>query len=66
MLPLSFASAICNLFAVVCAVKLYRRTADTMHIYIAAMGISDLLLTGAHCLLPFPVNANRFAKSIRQ
>lgn len=47
MLPLSIASAICDLFAVLCAVKMHRRSADTMHIYIAAMGISDLLLTGA-------------------
>lgn len=48
MLPLRFAAAICNIFAVVCAVKLHTRSADTMHIYLACMAISDLLLAGAH------------------
>ncbi|VDN05113.1 unnamed protein product [Thelazia callipaeda] len=41
----SVAATIFNILVIFCALKLYRRSGDTMHVFIISMTIGDLLLT---------------------
>lgn len=46
LLAASVAATIFNVLVIFCAIKLFRRSGDTMHIFIISMTIGDLLLTG--------------------
>ncbi|EFO21543.2 hypothetical protein LOAG_06946 [Loa loa] len=46
LLAASVAATIFNVLVIFCAVKLFRRSGDTMHLFIISMTVGDLLLTG--------------------
>lgn len=43
----SLIAAVCNVITCVCALRLHRRSADTMHVFVAMLTAGDLLLTGS-------------------
>uniref|UniRef100_A0AAF5RTZ0 G-protein coupled receptors family 1 profile domain-containing protein n=1 Tax=Wuchereria bancrofti TaxID=6293 RepID=A0AAF5RTZ0_WUCBA len=45
LLAASVAATIFNVLVIFCAIKLFRRSGDTMHLFIISMSIGDLLLT---------------------
>uniref|UniRef100_A0A915PU90 G-protein coupled receptors family 1 profile domain-containing protein n=1 Tax=Setaria digitata TaxID=48799 RepID=A0A915PU90_9BILA len=45
LLAASVAATIFNVLVIFCAIKLFRRSGDTMHLFIISMTIGDLLLT---------------------
>lgn len=46
LLAASVAATIFNVLVIFCATKIFRRSGDTMHLFIISMTIGDLLLTG--------------------
>jgi hypothetical protein len=42
----SMAATIFNIIVILCASKLFKRSGDTMHLFIISMTLGDLLLTG--------------------
>ncbi|KAH7712637.1 Protein AEXR-1 [Aphelenchoides avenae] len=47
-MPASVCAVVLNAAAIVCAVKLRKRTADTMHVFVVSMASADLLITALH------------------
>ncbi|GMT31964.1 hypothetical protein PFISCL1PPCAC_23261, partial [Pristionchus fissidentatus] len=45
LLAASMASTVFNVLVIFCAIKLYKRSGDTMHLFILNMTVGDLILT---------------------
>jgi hypothetical protein len=49
----SMAATVFNVIVILCAAKLFKRSGDTMHLFIISMTLGDLLLTGkTNCSYP--------------
>lgn len=46
LLAASMAATVFNVMVTFCAAKLFRKSGDTMHLFIISMTLGDLLLTG--------------------
>ena len=46
LLAACMAATVFNVIVIYCAVRLFKKSGDTMHIFIISMTLGDLLLTG--------------------
>lgn len=45
---LTVLATVANVLVIVCALKLLRRTSDTMHVFVISLAIGNIMLTGKH------------------
>ncbi|VBB27956.1 unnamed protein product [Acanthocheilonema viteae] len=65
LLAASVAATIFNVLVIFCAIKLFRRSGDTMHLFIISMTVGDLLLTVFCHPNEFLIRKHEFLRHVR-
>ncbi|OZC09012.1 7 transmembrane receptor, partial [Onchocerca flexuosa] len=65
LLAASIAATIFNVLVIFCAIKLFRRSGDTMHLFIISMTVGDLLLTVFCHPNEFLIRKHEFLRYVR-